>query len=132
MLEAMGGAWVWTVLLLPVLVGVFKSEIGKIITSWRIYRSRPFDTDRDTDTPEICMLGNPATGGSSYCVILDYIFWAKSVNRGVDVAIISPDFTGMTKRHFTFADWGGAVKTQIPEGIDSKCFDVLNENQVNV
>ena len=82
-MEKITGNWLWAVVVLPVLVGIFKAEIGKLFTVWNIYRLRAFDKDRDPNTPDQVELLNEATGQWGKVTIQRYIFCVSAARRGV-------------------------------------------------
>ncbi|MGA1624310.1 MAG: hypothetical protein ACO4AJ_01535, partial [Prochlorothrix sp.] len=47
--------------LFPLLAALFKNEISNLYKSWTIYNARPFDADRDPNTPDRCQLHSAAT-----------------------------------------------------------------------
>lgn len=54
--------WLWAVVVLPVIAGIFKSEIGKFFTAWNVYRLRSFDVDGNPATSDEVEIFNGATG----------------------------------------------------------------------
>jgi len=75
--------WLWAVVLLPVLVGIFKSEIGKFFTVWNVYRLRAFDSDGNPGSPDNVQILNSATGKWGNAIIEKYVFSLSSRRRGV-------------------------------------------------
>jgi len=82
-LESVTGSWLWVMVLLPVLVAIFKTELGKIFTAWNIYRLRAFDLDGNPGTEDQLQLLNGATGEWSDAIIEQYVFTLSSKTRGV-------------------------------------------------
>jgi len=56
------GNWVWTVVILPLVILSLKQEIKNFLTSWKIYRKRHFDLDGDPTTSDAAQVLNGATG----------------------------------------------------------------------
>ena len=75
--------WLWAVVLLPVLVGIFKSELGKLFTIWNVYRLRAFDSDGNPGSPDNVQILNSATGKWGNAIIEKYVFSLSSRRRGV-------------------------------------------------
>ena len=75
--------WLWAVVLLPVLIGIFKSELGKLFTIWNVYRLRAFDADGNPDTSDKVQVLNGATGKWGNAIIEKYVFSLSSRRRGV-------------------------------------------------
>ena len=68
---------------LPVVAGIFKNEISNLFKALDAYTSRPFDTDRNPDTPEVCELLNGATGQWGKIEIERYKMSLSKSKRGV-------------------------------------------------
>jgi len=68
---------------LPVLIGLFKTELGNLLKAWRIYRARPFDKDRDPLTADKCQVLCGATGDWKDITILKYQMSLSAGKRGV-------------------------------------------------
>lgn len=75
--------WIIGAVLLPVIAAVFKKEIGGLWKAWSIYRARPFDEDRDPNTPSTCQVLNGATGKWGDIIIEQYVMSLKKSKRGV-------------------------------------------------
>jgi hypothetical protein len=93
--------------ILPVLAGIFKNEIGMLFKSWNAYRNRPFDTDGDPETPETCEILNGATGEWVPVEILRYCWSPKATKRGVWIKYADG---GVEK--FKLVDWADMRKRE--------------------
>ncbi|MFK5952478.1 MAG: hypothetical protein QM498_05410 [Desulfobacterium sp.] len=82
-LDGLMNNWIVIAVILPVLIGFFKSEIGGFLTSWNIYRLRAFDLDGRPDTEDKVELLNGATGAWSIAIIEKYVFCLSPMRRGV-------------------------------------------------
>jgi len=108
--------WIIGVIILPVVVGLFKAEIGKILTAWNVYRLRAFDTDGNPATSDKVQLLNGATGqwGDAW---IKYRFSLSARKRGVYITY--PDGGKEKVTLLTWATWrkrvppkpGGGIKT---------------------
>ena len=103
--------WFMVVILLPVFVGIFKAEIGRLFTSWSIYRLRSFDVDGDPKTPDQVQLFNGATGKWFTVIIVRYVMWTNKANRGVHI-----QYDDCAKRKFSFLDWNSQPRRTVPVG----------------
>ncbi|MGF1521705.1 MAG: hypothetical protein ACFBSF_05225 [Leptolyngbyaceae cyanobacterium] len=106
-------------LLLPLVVALFKREIGSLYQSWAIYNSRPFDQDRKPDTPDRCQLYNSSTGEWEDILIEKYKFSWKQDQRGVFIChpVATKDDNTMqwAKERIPFDVWATMRKRTMPE-----------------
>jgi len=102
--------WIVGVVILPVLIGMFKAEIGKILTAYNVYRLRSFDLDGNPDTSDQVQLLNGATGRWINATIEKYVFSLSAKKRGV--YLLYPD-GGREK--VSFIDWAGFRKRMPPQ-----------------
>ncbi len=105
------GNWLWVVVILPVLIGFFKTEIGRTLTAWNVYRLRAFDMDGCPGTPDRVQLLNGATGAWGDAIIEKYIFSFSAKTRGVYLRY--PD-GGREK--VSLVAWAGFRKRTPPRG----------------
>lgn len=77
--------WLIAAVVLPVVAGIFKTELRNLWKAWSVYRARPFDEDRDPNTPSTCELFNGAAGTWEPIEIEKYQMSLKKGNRGVFV-----------------------------------------------
>ena len=82
-MDAIANNWLLAAIVLPVLVGMFKAELGKLITSYNVYRLRSFDMDGNPGTEDRVQLLNGATGQWGDAVIEKYVFSMSAKKRGV-------------------------------------------------
>jgi len=75
--------WLWAIVILPVVAGFFKAEIGKLFTAWNVYRLRAFDADGNPATSDKVQILNVATGEWGDVTIKRYVFSLSSRTRGV-------------------------------------------------
>jgi len=123
-------AWGWTVVLLPVLIGVFKSQIGEFIGDYMLYRNRRYDSDGDPGTGQWCMVQSAATGEWCRAFVEKYTFSIfRPSKRLVHVWFphqdaLDPNFdkcrTEWIKAPMPFKAWrsmmsGGLPKEALPE-----------------
>ena len=104
-------------LLFPLIIALFKREIGNLYQSWAIYNSRPFDQDRKPDTPDRCQLYNAATGGWENILIERYQFSWKQDKRGVFIChtVANGDTIELARERISFDVWASMRKRTIPE-----------------
>lgn len=102
--------WIWVAVILPVLIGFFKAEIGRILTAYNVYRLRSFDVDGDPTTADAVQMLNGATGEWGDATIEKYVFSLSSKKRGV--YILYPD-GGREK--ISLVIWAGMRKRQPPK-----------------
>jgi len=82
-MDTLTNNWIIGVIILPVLVGLFKTEIGKIFTAYNVYRLRAFDADGNPSTADTVQLLNGATGEWGDAIIEKYVFSLSAKKRGV-------------------------------------------------
>ena len=126
-MENMNTDLLWTMILLPVFAGIFKSEIANTWAAWCVYKDRPFDLDRDPNTPEICMMCNGATGEWGLVIIHRYVFWRlQSARRGVWFSHVTRD--GLLSRHVGLIEWGKLPKGAVTQAVDSHTMGILQRH----
>jgi len=108
-MEKFGVNWWWATILLPVLIGFFKTEIGKMVTAYNVYRLRAFDVDGDPTTSDKAQLLNDATGKWSDIIIEKYVFSLSARKRGVYIRY--PDGG---KEKVPLVKWAGMRKRKPP------------------
>lgn len=101
--------WLMAVIVIPILVGFFKNEIGNALTAWNIYRLRSFDSDGNPATSDCVQILNDATGVWVDAIIEKYLFSLNSKTRGVYLRY--PD-GGREK--VSFHTWAGFRKRMPP------------------
>lgn len=142
-MEATNGAnaavsWMWTLVLVPVIVAAFKNEIGGIWEDWRIYKNRLYDKDGQPDSADFCQLCNASTGKKFICIIERYKFWPDlafkwkvlpylKCERGLYIAIVNPGGKTMDKKFISFKAWRGMDHRQLEEEVPPKYRDAMNE-----
>jgi len=107
--------WVMVAIILPVLAGMFKAEIGNLIKVWNIYRLRSFDEDGNPATSDRVQILNGATGVWGDAIIEKYVFSLSSKKRGV--YLLYPDGG---KEKVGFLTWAGFRKRIPPPGAISQ------------
>lgn len=75
--------WFWAIIVLPMLIGMFKTEIGRIIRAWNVHRLREFDLDGNPGTENVAQILNVATGKWNDVVIECYRFTLSAKTRGI-------------------------------------------------
>ncbi|MEY2978175.1 MAG: hypothetical protein ACO3NK_02150 [Prochlorotrichaceae cyanobacterium] len=101
-------------IVLPLLAGLFKNEISNLYKAWTVYKSRPFDADRDPNTPDRCQLQSAATGEWSDITIEKYCFSLNSDVAGVYITHQLPDGKTASER-IPLTVWAGMRKRSMPK-----------------
>lgn len=115
-METMTSNWFLVMIILPVLVGFFKTEIGNLLTAWNVYRLRAFDADGNPNTSDRVQILNGATGKWGNATIEKYKFCLSSRRRGV--YLLYPD-GGREK--VSFIHWAAFRKRTPPvETVDDE------------
>ena len=83
--------WLWITLVLPVVVGIFKNEIGRFFSDYTVYKNRRFDNDGDPGTGEYCYIQSGATGEYVKVYIDEYEFGLVPSKRKVITHQKDPD-----------------------------------------
>lgn len=114
--------------LLPILAALFKREIAALYKAWAIYNSRPFDRDRNPNTPDQCQLYNPATGDWEEVLIEKYSFSLNRDKRGVFICHAVTDGAGgptrWARERIPFDVWADMRKRTLPETEAEHPFEV--------
>lgn len=122
--------WLWAMIILPVIAGIFKKELSDLYNAYGVYRHRPFDLDRDPGTADVCMLNNPATGDWGLVIIHKYAFWHWSqAKRGVIFSHITDD--GVLKRHVGLIEWGRLAKAKIMAPLSTADSNFLSKHEIS-
>ena len=100
MFESMSENWLWCMIILPVMIGLFKAEIGKLFTVWNIYRLRAFDLDGDPNTKDNVEVLCGATGAWRKVIIEKYVWSLSTARRGVYLK-----YPNGTKEKVSFLVW---------------------------
>jgi len=98
-------------------VGLFKKEIATMWKAWKVYKSRPFDSDRDPDTPDRCeVLGGNAQGGTEWkeVEIVKYKMSRNADLRGVYINHLL-DSGKKAAEKIPLVTWGDLRKRAIPK-----------------
>lgn len=103
--------WLIVAVVLPVLAGIFKSEIGKLFTVWNIYRLRQFDSDGNPKTSEKVQLLNDNTGRWIEVTIVEYRFTFSTKKRGVYLL-----YPNGEREKLNFITWSKLRKRTPPPG----------------
>ncbi|MEM0979920.1 MAG: hypothetical protein AAGH78_06560 [Cyanobacteria bacterium P01_H01_bin.58] len=111
--------------LLPLLLALFKREIASLYQSWAIYHSRPFDQDRNPNTPDRCQLYNPSTGLWENILIEKYEFSLNQDKRGVFICHpVAEDEKTWARERIPFDVWASMRKRTMPETEEKRPFEV--------
>lgn len=92
--------WIWGVIVLPVVIGVFKSELASLWTAWSVYHARPFDDDGNPDTIFNCEVFNGSNGEWVPVKIVGYRMSLNKNKRGVWV-----EYENGTKERIPLVKW---------------------------
>ena len=101
--------WMWAVIVMPIVIGFFKNEIGTIFTAMVVYLRREFSPG------DTVRMHNPATGGWGDVLIVDYKFRFSSATRGV---YVRHDDGGVER--IPLVTWGQMRKRPIPKSIENQ------------
>lgn len=88
-MDAIQNDWFLMIVILPVIIGFFKKEIGDFLTAWKAYRLRSFDADGNPNTSDRVQILCGATGTWVDAIILKHVFSLSPKKRGV--YIMYPD-----------------------------------------
>ena len=123
--------WFLAMIIMPVIVAMMRESIAKQWNAYKIYKNRAFDKDGDPDSPEVCLIVNPATGGTVPCVILSYEFWTTDpLKKGVHTIIVDTETGTGKERHFSFSDWAGAVKLELERDLNDAENELLKSKEL--
>lgn len=101
----------WALVLFPTIVTTFKDAVARWYNEASVYLIRPFDTDRDPNTPEICRVTN-ADGKRELVVIHRYKYFGLSAaTRGVWYSYVTDNGEYCEDCHVTLTEWGKFLKT---------------------
>ena len=81
-MDALMNNWIVAAIILPVLINIFKAEIGGLFTAWNVYRLRAFDADGNPATSDRVQILCRATGEWVDATI-KYKFSLSTKKRGV-------------------------------------------------
>ena len=108
--------WMLTILIIPVLIGFFKTQIGNFLEDYMVYKNRNFDSDNNPATGQDCMLQSPATGEFSMITIDLYEFSIFPAKRRV---ITSQKIkSGKIIVAYPYSIWKNLVKGSVPSSGD--------------
>ena len=82
--SAFENSWLGTAIL-PLFVILLKKEFINLYKSWSVFQTRPFDEDRDPNSPDSCQVYDNATGQWNDILIARYSFSFDKNKRGVFV-----------------------------------------------
>lgn len=102
-------SWVWLMVIVPVFATFFKTEIGKILATWNIYKLRNFDLDGNPETLDQVQLLNRATGNWFTITIERYCFSLSTKKRGVYLL-----YKNGAKEKVTLLTWATWRKRSLP------------------
>lgn len=102
--------WLWAMVILPVIIGFFKTEISNLLTAWNVYRLRAFDMDGNPETSDVVEMLNGAKGEWEPAIIKKYKFWAGSKKRGVYI-----EYPDGGEEKISFLTWASIRKRKPPK-----------------
>jgi hypothetical protein len=114
-----------------VILAMFKDETINGVKALRVFHARPFDKDRDPDTPDRCQLFNEATGEWDDIIILKYKFSFNPDIRGAYIAHLLGE-TYMAKEKIPLVKWVDMRKRHMPEEIKDKYKSILNTSILDI
>jgi len=91
--------------LIPVVIGLFKTEVSNIFRAWRIYVARPFDKDRNPNTSDTCQILCTSTGKWIDITILKYVMSFSAGKRGVYIK-----YSNKSEEKLSLLDWANMRK----------------------
>lgn len=125
MLEQGVSGAIWTLVLVPTIIMGFRDTLARWYNEAAIYLIRPFDTDRNVNTPEVCRVAD-AEGKRSRVLIQKYKYFGLSgATRGVWFSFISDDNKIMEPCHVSLTEWGGFLKTGPKEEVPEDLYRML-------
>jgi len=83
--------WLWITLVLPVIIGIFKNEIGRFFSDYTVYKNRAFDADGDPGTGQHCYVQSGATGEYVKVYVDEYQFGLAPSKRKIITHQKDPD-----------------------------------------
>lgn len=107
-MDAILNNWLMVAVVLPFVVGMFKAEIGRLITAYNVYRLRAFDLDGNPSTSDEVQILNEGKGEWDYATIR-YEFCLGAKKRGVYIR-----YRDGGKEKVSLVDWAGMRKRQPP------------------
>lgn len=107
-MDAILNNWLVAVVILPFVLGMFKAEIGRLITAYNVYRLRAFDLDGNPATSDEVQILNEATGEWIY-VSVTFKFCLSARKRGVYMR-----YRNGAKEKVSFVVWASMRKCQPP------------------
>ena len=122
--------WIGTIIV-PLFVILLKKEIIKLYKSWSVFQTRPFDEDRDPNSPDSCQVYDSATGQWNDILIARYSFSLDKNQRGVFVFHPVDGQLGADKdwaaERIPLLVWADMRKRQRPKPLDSELAKVLKD-----
>ena len=91
--------WIWIAIILPVIVGLFKSEIGSFLLDLKIYKTKEFSEGDEVE------LLNTSLGKWGKVIILDYTFSLSPHHR-----VVTFQHTDGHIEHIPFKIWASMRK----------------------
>ena len=77
-MEVIANNWVLATVVVPVVIGMFKNELGKVIRAYRTYKLRVFDIGS-----KVQIFNGAAGDWGAIVMVEDYKFSLSSATRGV-------------------------------------------------
>lgn len=105
--------WLWFTLVVPVVMGIFKSEIGALFRDYSVYRHRMFDEDGDPATGEPCHI--LIKGEWKKIMVAEYQFGLSPAKRRVITYQPDPKggFNDMIVVPYTYTQWANLIKGSV-------------------
>ena len=104
--------WFYSVIILPIIIGFFKSTISTYIEDRKIYKTRKYDDDKNPKTGEYCLLQSGATGNWNKILIKEYKFGILPTSR--KVITIQESQYGKTLVAYSYDQWKNLVTGTLP------------------
>lgn len=103
-------------IVIPVIMMIFKSLLGDEIRYWLIfmycYFNRPFDVDRNPDTPDWAMIFNRGNGNWE-CCSLTFRFGLIKQKSGVYIHYYDEDWRHRFTQRVSFEEWRSLDKAKL-------------------
>ena len=116
----------------PLIAALFKNEIANFYKALTVFSTRPFDEDRDPNTPDSCQLYNAASGEWQDILIERYAFSLNKNKRGVFVyhpidGKLAPKKDWAAER-IPLIQWADMRKRTIPQPLAAQLEEDLSRN----
>ena len=106
-MEQVAENWIWGMIVLPVAIGLFRAELGRIWNAYSVYKNRIFNVG------DIAEIPSGSSGRWVKVEILSYVF-----NLSADAGVLLK-YSDDAEEPMSLSDWG-AMRKRIPKAKDKK------------